>query len=480
MPQAFRHPSARLALAALVVLLLGIQPNWLPLLNDLRIARQSSSLTPQSLTAIVDAYNRQPWQPDRAESAGLAALATGQYAAAQVTLQRAAALKGWSARLHSAMGDSYQGLGDIPSAIDHWQQALAADPANAALLTKLAIAYETQEQYSQAQTALQALVAVNPDNAVAQYRLGVLLSVTNPAAAPAHLMLAAALDASVKPFAESLNQTISAGLDAKDPADLSGVVGYTLISLQEYKLAKAVLLNAVQQRPSFAEAYAYLGLAEDRLGNDGLYAYQRAIDLEGTGVQLNTPSRSLIHYLLGLHYRRLQQNQQAIAELELAFKLDKTNAAAAAELGSAYTETADLANAENWYSQAVLAAPTDASFWTLLAQFYLDHDLKVDQDGIRAAEQAATLAPDSAAAQDVLGFAEYLNGHVDLAEPALLKAQSLDPRSARIQFHLGLLYLDTNRPTQAKTALDAAVALGAGTPIATAALQAMARLGTLP
>ncbi len=472
MPQAFHRPSARLALAVLVVMLLGIQPNWLPLLNDLHIARQSSSLTPQSLTAIVDAYNRQPWQPDRAESAGLAALATGQYAAAQVPLQRAAALKGWSTRLHSAMGDSYQGLGDIPSAIDHWQQALAADPANAALLTKLAIAYEAQEQYSQAQTALQTLVAVDPNNAVAQYRLGVLLSVYNPAAAPAHLMLAAALDANVKPFAESLNQTISAGLDAKDPADLSGVVGYTLISLQEYRLAKAALLNAVQQRPAFAEAYAYLGLAEDRLGNDGLYAYQRALDLD--------PSRSLTHYLLGLHYRRLQQNQQAIAELELAFKLDKTNAAAAAELGSAYTETADLANAENWYSQAVLAAPTDASFWTLLAQFYLDHDLKVDQDGIRAAEQAAALAPDSAAAQDALGFAEYLNGHVDLAEPVLLKAQTLDPRSARIQLHLGLLYLDTNRPAQAKTALDAAVALGAGTPVATAALQAMARLGTQP
>ncbi len=465
-----RRPPVKVALAVALVLLLRIQPNWTPLLHGLNVARSSSTLTAASYAAIADAYARQPWNAARAESAGLAALGVGDTTAAQAALEDAVAIKGWTPELHIAMGDVYNETGDSKSALAEWEAALPDRPADPKLLPRRAVAYDSADLYPQAVAALSTLVGLQPGDAVAQYRLGVLLSVIDPPSAPSHLALAAAQDAAVQPFADSLNQAITAGLDTKDSSYTAAIVGYTLIGLKEYGLAKASLLNAVSSRPDFAEAYAYLGLAEDQLGNDGTYAYDRAVAIDD--------KLPLVHYLLGLHYRRAQDHDKAVVELQRAFELDPSNAAAAAELGSAFTEQADLETAEIWYTQAVNVAPRDANFWILLANFYLDHGLKVETTGLLAAEKAAELAPGSAEAHDAVGYGEYLNRRFDLAERALLKAQSLDPQSARVYYHLGLVYVDTARISEARQALQTAVALDPGGPIATLALQTLARLGS--
>ncbi|MBI3242379.1 MAG: tetratricopeptide repeat protein [Chloroflexi bacterium] len=465
-----KHPALKIGLAFLIVLLLNIQPNWKPLQDDWRVLRGSTSFTGDSYRAISDAYARQPWNADWAQSAGFAALAVGDYAAAQTALQKTASLKGWTPELHIALGDAYQGQGLSDQAVTEWETALPDHLTDTALLTKLARVYENKGRYPEAAAVLRTLVALEPDNAFAQYRFGVVLSVIDPPSAPAHLALAAGLDESVQPFAESLSQAVAAGLDADDPAYMAGVIGYTLIGLQEYPLAKASLLNAVSDRPDFAEAHAYLGLAEDRLGGDGLDSYERALALDDT--------LPLAHYLLGLHHRRKGDNDAAIAELKRAFDLDPANAAAAAELGSAYAELNNLQEAESWYIQAVNVASEDANFWVLLSQFYLDHEIRIEDAALATAQKAYELAPNLAEANDALGYAYYLNGSFKFAEEFLLKAQSLDGRSARINFHLGLMYLDTNRPDEARQALNAAASLDAGGPIAEAAIRALTtRLG---
>ena len=112
-----------------------------------------------------------------------------------------------------------------------------------------------------------------------------------------------------------------------------------------------------------------------------------------------------------------------------------------------------------------------------MAQFYLDNDLKVAEGGLIAAKRAVELAPDSAAAHDVLGQALYLTAKFKESESTLLTANALDPESARVYLHLGLLYIEMKRPTEAKAALNAAANLDAGGPIAALAFKALARLG---
>lgn len=464
-----RHPALRIAVVLLVVLGLGVQPNWLPLLQDVQTASQSTKLTAASLAAIKDAFARQPWDASRANSAGLAALAAGDFDTALTDLSTAARLGGWTPELHIAVGDAYNGKNDLKNSLAEWEAALPNRLNDADLLNRLARGYESTGQYPQASAALRSLVALQPQNAVARYRFGLVLAVIDPASAPQHLELAAGMDPSVGPFAASLDKAVEAGLKTNDKAYTYGVIGYALITLREYPLAKAALLRAIEERPNFADAYAYLGLAEDELGNDGTYAYTRALDLN--------PDLALGHYLVGLHYRRLGKNDDAIKSLTKAFGLDNSNAAAAAELGSTYADMADLPDAETWYRQAVRVAPDDATFWLLLARFYTDHELKTDTDSILCAQKAVELAPDSAEAYDLLGYAQYLNDQPKDAESSLLKSKDLDPKRASTYFHLGVLYLDNNRPAEAKENLEHAVSLDAGGPIAEQAFKALARLG---
>ena len=455
-----------------VVLFLSIQPNWLPLQKDfalIREAQKAGKYTNDTRNAIYDLSDRQPWNADRAEAAGLAALAAKDYKKAQASLQSAVALKGWTYSLRVAMGDAYFGLSDRRQAITLWETALKTKLDDVSLLTKLAIGYEAENRYAEASAVLRTLTTLQPRNANARYRFGVILAVLDPAQAGSHLAIAAEVDPKIKPFADGLNQAINAGLDAKDPAYTAGVVGFTLIGLREFKLARMSLAKAIELKPTFAEAQAYLGLAEDRLGNDGTYAYEQALKID--------PKSSLVNYLYGQHFRRGGKNDRALEFLKKAFDLDPSNAGAAAEIGSALVDKGDMQNAEAWYVQAVRIAPNDVEFWILLAQFYLDNDIKVAEAGLATAKRTTELAPNSSAAQDVWGQALYLTGKYKEAESTLLTAAALDPESARVYLHLGLLYIEMKRPTEAQAALNLAATLDAGGPIAALAFKALARLG---
>ncbi|HKZ70225.1 MAG TPA: tetratricopeptide repeat protein, partial [Anaerolineales bacterium] len=212
-----------------------------------------------------------------------------------------------------------------------------------------------------------------------------------------------------------------------------------------------------------------LGSAEEELGNDGEYAYQKALALNN--------DLALAHHLYGKYQWRKGQIDQAIASFKTAFELDPSNPAVPADLGGLYAAQANLPEAEFWYRQAVQVAPDKSLPWLWLARFYVEYDLKVDGDGLLSAQKAVELDPESAPAHDVLGFAQYLNGDDQDAESNLAKAISLDPQLASAHFHLGLLLLDGNRIEEAKQSLDRALTLDAGGPIAERAIQALARLG---
>jgi tetratricopeptide (TPR) repeat protein len=84
--------------------------------------------------------------------------------------------------------------------------------------------------------------------------------------------------------------------------------------------------------------------------------------------------------------------------------------------------------------------PEDARFQLILAQFYVDHTYKVEEEGVAAALRAVELDPESAMAHDVLGWAYHLTGHWGEARTHLQRALALDLDLARAHYHLGALY----------------------------------------
>ena len=461
----------RVAALVLAIALCGAQPVVLPIAINLANGQAATAEGDYQTAADALAENasRLPYSGYAQNRAGLAAISAGRWEDAIRFLHAAATLDGWSAARRTALGDAYLGRGDVGAALQEWEAALVAQPDDDALLVRLARNYEAAGRYPEAVGALNALARLRGSDASVYYRLAVLTAATSPVDAPARLAIVAELSPEMAPLTQLLINAIRDGQATDDDAVTFAKVGYAFETLGEWRLAEEALTRAVTLDPTYGEAWAYLGLALDQQGKDGLSAYEEALAL--------APDSLVAQFFTGLYWRRLGDSETALTYLNAAFALDPTNPAIAAEIGAAYGAVGDLLSAEKWLTDAVNLDETDGRWWLLLARFCLDNDYHVAELGLPAARQAATMLPEDASAADALGFALVLTGDLINAQKMLERALTLDEQSASIYYHLGELYARQGKAAQAEAALNHALALDPDGFYGGLALQALARLG---
>jgi tetratricopeptide (TPR) repeat protein len=473
----FHHPLARVAVVA-VFGMLGAWPQTTPLAirEALSLAQQAQSAVPAqpavAANALDDVAARLPYDAYFAYVAGQAALAAGTTDEAVALLTRAGALSAQGPAYFTALGDAYQAQGDLARAVEAWQTAAADQPGDLGLVARLAGGYEKTGRLAEARDAYAQLTDNGHAEPLIVYRLGLLTAVTAPAEAPARLQVAIDQGA---PYAAPASQILTAvkeGETNDDPAYGLALVGIQLIQLQEWDLAAQALSASVSANPAYAEAHAYLGLAQDARGIDGRESFEQAMTL--------APQSALVNFLYGLHYRNQGQSQQALPYLQRAQQADPGNPAIAAEMGGAYAALGDLDAAEGWFRTAVNNDRANPQFWLLLARFYIDRNYLVAEHGLAAAQQAVTLNPDEPLAADALGYALVLTGDLDAGRAELDRALRLDPELAAAHYHLGVFYMVRSDTDSAQTALDRALALDPQGPYGDLAIKAMATLGVTP
>lgn len=467
-----RLPLARGLALVLLILFLGVHPVPLALLKDFEIAQTASARQDYAAAAdaLADAAVRLPYVGYVVYHAGLAEISAGRFDSAVQRIQKAATLDGWTPARRVALGDAYLGLGDHPAALTQWELALQDLPLDDPLLARLANSYQAVGRYAEAVQVLDALAQVRKNDSAVYYRLALLSAVTHPATALARLTILADLTPALAPQAQLLKQAIETGQASGDEAYTFARVGFTLTQLQEWGLAELALTRAVTLNPEYAEAYAYLGLAQDMQNKDGQPAYETAVKL--------APESVLAQFFLGLHWRRVGMGDQALSALKQAQTLDPQNPAIAAEIGGVYAGLNDLINAELWFTQAVSFAPQSAEFWLLLARFYVDHAYHIEELGLPAARMAASLDPQSAAAMDALGYALVLTNDLANGEKNLNQALGLDPNLPSVYYHLGMLYLAQEKKPEAEAALNQAMKLDPQGAYGGLALKALAQLSS--
>jgi len=89
--------------------------------------------------------------------------------------------------------------------------------------------------------------------------------------------------------------------------------------------------------------------------------------------------------------------------------------------------------------EAVRVAPGDIRFRILLAQFYVDSEYKIQEEGLPLAKTLVSEAPQNAQARDTLGWAYFLTGDLDRAFVEVSQALALDPALVRAYVHMGTL-----------------------------------------
>jgi len=427
---------AKWALCVILVLGLGLSP-WPR--EAVGLVRRGDALRAgREYGAAVEHYREAaelwPVSPTPLLRMGLVYLEQGRSSLAEEFFSQAKDFPQVRGRALAGLAEAHWGKGEREKAIVEWREAVALRPFDLEIRYRLGRAYLSLSRWREAEEELRAIVAMVGEGRAsyrrgALYHLGLMLAGEEPEEAEAYLREVVGPEDELSRTAEEVLSVLS---EAEEPAQRALGLGLAYLRRGEWSLAERELARALELDPSYAEAYSCLGYVRFRLGKPSLELLQRGVRM--------APDSALSHYFLGLRYRASGLWELAIAEMERARELDPDNAAFCLELAQTYREAGDYAEAEKWLKEAVGKEPYEAEFRLALARFYVEQFIKVEEEGLPAAEEAVRLAPHRAEAYDILGWAYYLTGRWEEAERALKRALALDPYLAGAHYHLGGLY----------------------------------------
>ncbi|HKJ37699.1 MAG TPA: tetratricopeptide repeat protein [Anaerolineales bacterium] len=380
---------------------------------------------------------RLPWRPDLYELAGHHLYYAEEYAQADAAYQKAFNGRTLSPDGWVAWGDVVYLNGDPEHAAELWVQGLEQPNPSEKLYSRLAQTYQENKDYSKAAQYLQLYVQDHADDASAHYRLGLLLTLSDPNKALTELIRASQLDPQFDPPTQTLRTALNLSALSETPSQEKVVIGRGLGLVNEWKFAHVAFEEAIKLDENNAEAWAWLAEVNQQSGNDEALTYlDRALSLD--------PNSSVVRGLRGLYFQRVGNHRQALIEYQVAARLEPENPAWFISIGEEFSKLGDLILALEAYQYTTVLMPDDAEYWQLLAGFCAQNNINVRDVGVPAAQKAVTLAPDDPLALDMLGWLLVLDGRYFEAETKLTEALAIDPQLASAHFHLGLLYLQTD------------------------------------
>jgi tetratricopeptide (TPR) repeat protein len=222
-----------------------------------------------------------------------------------------------------------------------------------------------------------------------------------------------------------------------DPSYRQLLVGRSLGSLGYWDLAAQSFDRSVKLNPNYAEAWAFLGEADQHLDKDGYPNLQKAQQLGPTSITVQA--------LLALYWRRQGQPEKALPTLQAVAAAEPRQAVWQIELGTTLADMGEINLALAYFQHAVEMEPGSAPYWEILAQFTITNSLNLRTLGLPAARQAVLLAPRDPAALATMGACMYALGDMQEAERFFLRALLANPDYALAHLQLGQVYLQENQ-----------------------------------
>jgi serine/threonine protein kinase/Tfp pilus assembly protein PilF len=224
---------------------------------------------------------------------------------------------------------------------------------------------------------------------------------------------------------------------------------------QALETAIPLLEKITVQDPQFAPAFADLGRAnflqfsqqrDPKYIEPAREASLRALAL--------APDLASAHVTLAYLYAFTDQNDLASHELEIAFRLDKFNAAAYGAQAELQTRQGRSDQVEATLQKAVTLAPDDWLLTMQLGAFYLDGGKWAQADA--QFRRAAELVPDNPRAYNNLGLVDRGLGRLDAAVAAFRKAIDLEPTFIHYR-NLGMVLAESGQYPEAVQALQRSI-----------------------
>lgn len=447
----------RNVLRAIFVLLLLTLAVLAPVLSSGYFELEQAS-TADSYAEMAEHYAsaawRIPWRVDLHELSGHAYYHAKEYSLADAAYQKAFERNRLSPEGWVAWGDVNYLNADPERASEIWVQALDQEILSDQLYSRLSQMYEENVDYPKAAAYLQNYVSAHLDDASAHYRLGLLLTLSDPNNALSELISASQLDSQLDPAVQTLRTALNLASLSDSASARSVIIGRGLGLVGEWPLARAAFQEAIKADGKNAEAWAWLGEANQHMEllDGGSEELDQALKLN--------PNSSIIHGLRGLYFQRVGNFREALTEFQSAARLESDNPAWQVSVGEAHSKLGDLIRALEAYRTATTLAPDDAGYWRLLAIFCAQNNVNIKDIGVPAAQKAVILTEADASSLDILGWLLLLDARHEEAERMLIRALEVDSQNASAHVHLGMVYLQKNDRTSAYDHLIQARQLG--------------------
>ncbi len=334
-------------------------------------------LLKEDYSAAVQAYERfaelDPANSFASISLGIAQQRAGQRDAAQQSYQHAANLNACIATPHLLLGGIAAEAGDFPEAEQAFQQAVDLEPQDPDSLYLLGVALLLQDKLDEAASALEIAIQLNPEYLEAHWAL-------------------ASVYYDLGSYDQALLEwQITDRMDPQQPQTLVSL-GNTYDKLKDYSSA----IQAYRQS---------LALKED----------------------------ANVRVYLGLIYQLQGQLEQALAEYQLAVKLDSSNDLAYSGLGDILDQQGKLDEAAEAYEISFTLQPSPVLQIQLAILYARQGDL---EPAIAALEQALVQDMQNAQARSILANLYGQAGDLDRAE--VQYQQNLDVPAVASMAHAGL------------------------------------------
>jgi tetratricopeptide (TPR) repeat protein len=150
----------------------------------------------------------------------------------------------------------------------------------------------------------------------------------------------------------------------EEPAYTALAVGRALAAIGEWELAAEAFRRATLARPDWAEAWAFLGEAQQRL-DPGVHTDNLALQYLEKALSLQ-PASIAANVFMALYWQRHSHQDTALEYMHKAAAAEPDNPVLQAEIGHFLAELGDLPAALQFYERA-RACPNDPAFWLILS-----------------------------------------------------------------------------------------------------------------
>jgi len=249
---------------------------------------------------------------------------------------------------------------------------------------------------------------------------------------------------------DALAQFDRAGRARPDAPEPLAAKAEAHLALGEPAQAVAVAEQVVAMRPDDASSYLLLGSVFERLGRgtDALATYRKFLDKSPN----NLPVVSVTAALLA----REGRTADAMKLLLDAAKAHPRSPVPLMEVAQIAERSGNPQTAVTAYREALRRAPDDPGLLNNLA-YLLAADPATLAEAGSLAERAYQKRPRNGSIADTFGWILYRQRSLPRAAQLLEQAASALPEHPQVQYHLGVVYAELGKRTEARQALEQAL-----------------------